>query len=273
LLRGIAAVADVPRAEDVGIDAIATLLRDGDDGNSYAEDSFIVQLKSESATSIEYRDHQLRWLLAQAQPMFIGVVSRKDARISLYPTLHVNQAALALDPTEVTVRFGEADPVFPWDGSKTRSATVWLGPPLLSWTLAQMGDPTWSASAYNVLKRFLGIARREYELLSLGRSSSLAWSTDDPDSIRSSFGIMKAHPDDLKAVADQCMPGLGALLYHAISLPEERASTLAKSLLGALAALRDLGVDVNEPVAALAERLLARPWWQMRTPAGIEDAT
>ena len=39
LLKGIAAVADVPRPEDFGLDAIATLLRRDSDGNSYAEDA------------------------------------------------------------------------------------------------------------------------------------------------------------------------------------------------------------------------------------------
>jgi len=48
LLKGIAAVADVPRTEDVGLDAIATLLRRASDGNCYAEDGFVVQLKSYS---------------------------------------------------------------------------------------------------------------------------------------------------------------------------------------------------------------------------------
>jgi hypothetical protein len=37
LLKGIAAVADVPRTEDVGLDAIASLLRRDEDGNCYAD--------------------------------------------------------------------------------------------------------------------------------------------------------------------------------------------------------------------------------------------
>src|SRR5436305_14802175 len=67
LLKGIAAVADVPRTEDIGLDAVATLLRRDADGNCYAEDGFVVQLKSYSETSIEYRHHELTWLLGQSQ--------------------------------------------------------------------------------------------------------------------------------------------------------------------------------------------------------------
>jgi len=53
MLNGIAAVADVPRPEGVGLDAVATLLRRDEDGDCYAEDSFVVQLKSDSETSMD----------------------------------------------------------------------------------------------------------------------------------------------------------------------------------------------------------------------------
>ena len=62
LLKGAAAVAEVPRSEDVGVDAVGTLLRRDSDGNHYAEDTFVVQLKSESARTLEYRDHAVEWL-------------------------------------------------------------------------------------------------------------------------------------------------------------------------------------------------------------------
>jgi len=45
---------------------------------------------------------------------------------------------------------------------------VWLGEPLLEWTLGDLADDTWVSSAYEIMKRFLAIARREYQLLTLG---------------------------------------------------------------------------------------------------------
>src|SRR5687767_12065193 len=85
LLKGIAAVAEVPRTEDVVLEAVASLLRLDTDRNCYAEDTFLVQLKSESTASLEYRGHALTWLLDQTPPMFIGLISLKQSRISLYP--------------------------------------------------------------------------------------------------------------------------------------------------------------------------------------------
>lgn len=257
LLKGIAAVADVPRTEDVGIDAVATLLRRDTDGTCYAEDGFVVQFKSDSETSMEYRDYQLRWFLAQSQPMFIGVVSRKDVRISLYPTLYANQAVLALHAEQIKLRFCKSESPYPFAGGPENSATVWLGPPLLSWTLAEMDDATWLASAYDILKRFLGIASREYKLLSFDQFSKLVWSTNDKDSIQASFGMMKGHPDNFQTVADDCMPGLKALLLHATAMPQECVK-LGICLLGVVEALRELGVDIDASTIVLAKCVALR---------------
>jgi hypothetical protein len=257
LLKGVAAVADVPRTEDIGLDAVATLLRRDADGNCYAEDGFVVQLKSDSDLSIAYRAHQLSWFLAQPQPMFIGVVSRKNAGISLYTTLYANQAVLALHAEEITMRFGKSDDPYPWAGGPGSSATVWLGPPLLSWTLTEIADETWSAAAYDILKQFLGIARREYQLILFGQCSELVWSTNDKDSIRSApFRLMKGHPNDFHRVADQCMAGISMLMFHAMTMPDERGNSLMISLLSVAANLRAFGVDIAEPTNALATMFL-----------------
>lgn len=257
LLKGIAAIADVPRAEDVGLDAVATLLRRDTDGNCYAEDGFVVQLKSASAMSLEYRDHELSWFLGQSQPMFIGLVSKKDASIALYSTLYANQACLALHARRITILFGKSESAYPWAGGAEGSATVWLGPPVLSWALAEMDKPAWSAATYTTLKRFLGIARREFALLSLGQSSKLEWSTNDEQSIQSPHvSMMKGCPDGIQALADKCIPGVSALLLHAMSLPDGRGDPLTISLIGVVENLRDLNVNVDESAGALVKMSL-----------------
>jgi hypothetical protein len=273
LLKGVAAVADVPRTEDVGLDAVCTLLRPGADGNCYAEDGFVVQIKSDSGESVKYRSHELSWFLAQAQPMFIGLVSRKHARISLYPTLHVNHAVLSLHAEQISMFFCEPDGPHPWAGGPENSADVWLGPPLLRWTLAETDDPEWASSAYQILKRFLGIARREHELLSFGQCSTLAWSTNDKDSIRSSFGMMKGHPNSFHAVAGQCMPALNALLLQAMMISDERGNRLATFLLGVVACLRELGADIDASTSALAQMSVLAQVKQTTEASGEKKGT
>lgn len=254
LLKGIAAVAEVPRPEDFGLDAVATLLRHDDDGNCYAEDSFLVQLKSESVTTIDYKDHELEWFVGQTQPMFIGRVSLADARISLYSTLFVNQAVLALHATKVTMRFGISGlPGFqrgekwgPWAGeSGTDKATVWLGEPVLQWTLGDLADKDWSARTYRTFKRFLMFARREHELLSFNHTSVLNWSTNDADSIVSQSGFAKGSPGDLSELAERCAPGLNLLMLQAWSMRNESGNTLMLALVNLAAALRNCGVTID----------------------------
>ena len=253
LLKGVAAVADVARPEDVGLDAIATLLRRDSDGNCYAEDSFVVQLKAESEQVIKYEGHELEWFVNQSQPLFIGRISLADARISLYPTLFVNQAVLALHATNVTIRFGASQlPPFqrgqkqsPWHGEGDNGAIVWLGVPLLQWTLSDLTDYDWAARAYEILKRFIGIARREHELLSFGQSSVLDWSTNDAMSITSRSGMMKGYPNDLTSLAERCSPCLNAIMLQAFSMPAETGNSLMLALVKLAAALRDSGVEVD----------------------------
>lgn len=276
LLKGIAAVAEVTRPEDFGLDAIATLLRNDADGCCYAENSFVVQLKSESKpTTIEYKDFQLDWLVGQSQPMFIGLVSRAESQISLYPTLFVNHAVLALHARTVTVRFGASaiPPLFAgqdwarWKGEPDHGATVWLGEPLLRWTINDLADNDWNKRTYETLKRFLGVARRELELLSFGQCSMLNWSTNDASSIASQPGIMKGGLDDLQSLADRCAPGLHALMLRAFALNNEAGNSLANSLVSLATALRDSGAEID------ANNLFENVFFAMQSHLDDSDAT
>jgi hypothetical protein len=245
LLKGIAAVADVPRQEDVGLDAVASLLRKGDDGNLYAEDSFFVQLKSESKRTLKYRGHALSWLLDQELPMFIGRVSVKDAAISLYPTLHVNQAVLALHAKETSIRFGTFKYQYPWQSEGTDSAIVYLGEPVLKWSVNDLGDMAWSRNAYEVMKQFLLFARREYELLSLGQCSRLEWRTNDKESIRSSFSMLKGNPAELQSLVKKSEAVLRALFFRAVWMREPSGDSLMIPIILLAKGLKENGVDID----------------------------
>src|SRR3954470_1806248 len=109
LLKGLAAVAEVQRQEDIGLDAVATLLRRDSDGNSYAEDTFVIQLKSESQTELELCDHEFRWFAQQTLPMFIGRVSLRRSEIALYSAIYAHQAIWSLHAEKLTIHFAPCD--------------------------------------------------------------------------------------------------------------------------------------------------------------------
>ena len=215
--------------------------------------SFVVQLKSESVTSIQYQNHELKWFVGQSLPMFIGLVSLANSQLSLYSTLFVNQAVSSLYAKSATLRFGVSGlpPFFrgqrwlPWRADTADAVTVWLGEPILQWAVNDFGGPDWATRAYRVLKRFIAVARRELELLSFGHFSVLDWSTNDADSIASHSGMIKGHPDDLTRLADCCAPCLHAIMIQAVSMPAETGNSLVHSLLTLAAGLRDLGVEID----------------------------
>ena len=256
LLKGVAAVADVPRTEDIGLDAIATLLRRDADGNCYAEDSFGVQLKAVSETSLEYRDHALTWFLGQSQPFFIGRVSLAHAKISLYPTFSIHHATKAMHATRAVIHFGSSTipPMLaghttsPWCGrgpDEPDTVDVWLGEPLLEWTLAQLCDKDYLVSAYRTLKRFLEIARRELHLLSLNQMSCISWTTNDADSITSSFMMGAGSNKELQSVVQQSMPALQALLIYTTGMADDRRQMVLGPLLMLVAALKEVGATIE----------------------------
>lgn len=253
LLKGIAAVAEVARPEDIGIDAIATLLRKDEDGNSYGEDTFFVQLKSASYSKLEYKDHELEWLVSQQLPMFIGLVSLEKSQISLYPTIFVNQAVLSLHAQKVTIRFGKSD-IDPflagqkwtaWKSEPDNAATVWLGEPLLQWAITDLVDVEWAKQAYEILKKFITVAQIELELVSLGQYSIVDWKTNDASSITSKSGVIKGHPDDLESIVERVSPHLQSIMTHAFVRNDDLGNKLAISLLAFANSLREVGIEID----------------------------
>ena len=253
LMRGIAAVAEVPRTEDFGMDAVANLHRLDDDGNVYAEDSFIVQLKASSTKQVPYEDHELTWLLEQKLPMFIGLVALDRASISLYPTIRINQAVFAIETTRVSARFGRfkmpdflaGQDHYGWKKDQDGGLTVWLGDPLLEWTIGDVVDSEWTHQAYKTLKRYICFADRELHLLSLGQSSPIVWSTNDETSIQSSSIMMKGSPSDLQQIATACVPCLRSLMLRAVFEPSAASNSLMNSLIALVESLRELGAEID----------------------------
>ena len=151
------------------------------------------------------------------------------------------------------MRFGESDvrgllhgsATMPWYGGPDHSVTVWLGEPLIEWTINSLAEPAWSREAYALLKPFLQAVRRGYDFLSFGQLLHVEWSKNDPRSIRSSWMGAKGHPGNLQRLAEQCAPGVQALLLHASLLPEPAGGAVTAALFQLAAALRSVGADVD----------------------------
>jgi hypothetical protein len=103
LLKGLCAVAAVPRPEDTGVDAICTVLLEGPRDILVAKNSFYVQFKSKSVDPVEFKPHEIEWLRSLELPFFIGSIDPGDSSIELYPMHALNNLFLGKDPPELNV--------------------------------------------------------------------------------------------------------------------------------------------------------------------------
>lgn len=108
MLQSFALVAPVPRTEDVGTDAVVTLLRDYDGKRVIAEDSFFVQIKSERVTEVVYEGGEVNWLFALDLPLFYASIDRKSGTMRLFCAHELSEAYImsharqqvVIDPTK-----------------------------------------------------------------------------------------------------------------------------------------------------------------------------
>lgn len=185
LLKAVAAVASVPRPEDVGIDAVATLLCEGPHDLLVAEDSFFVQFKSSSARTIIYRDHEVRWLERLKLPYFIGSVRKHDSAMDLFATHRLSQAILEnqyeeiellLDPHGTTLL--GADPNT--EGINNGRRRINIGPPLLSWSTSDSAEPAFAQAAIACLKPYLEAEQRNIDYRGIRYIELIQWETGGP---------------------------------------------------------------------------------------------
>ncbi|MGA7497372.1 MAG: hypothetical protein WBX00_11650 [Isosphaeraceae bacterium] len=177
LLKGIAAVAEVPRPEDIGFDGVATLLREDGSGFLYAEDSFYVQLKSASVGSVAYEGYEAKWLMNLKLPLFIGSVNSKDSTISLYTTFRLSfMAALEYSNyTKLSLHMQKTEEKSDPKGERSLN----IGPPLLKWGFEDLQSAEFRKKAYEMLKTVIGAEERNIKYRTIRYVESINWETNE----------------------------------------------------------------------------------------------
>lgn len=248
LLKGIAAVAEVPRPEDVGIDAVATLLREGPDNFLIAEDSFYVQFKSSSVRKVKYSEHEVRWLESLKLPFFIGSVRKADAAIDLFATHRLskallerpyNEIELALEPKMEAI-LGSLDTEVEDIIDDYRCVNV--GPPLLSWSVSDLADSGFTQQAYAVLKPYLEAEQRNVDYRGIRYIEVIEWVTNEPPRCKQgsmhfqSFGC----DEEIQRVFRSMAPHIVALWMRVLGTNDRQ---LLEVILQLVNYMRDNGFD------------------------------
>lgn len=171
LLRCFSAVAPVPRPDDVGIDAVATLLRKESDDCLVAEDSFYVQFKSPSDRTVNYRGHAVKWLLNLKLPLFIGKVDKRKGSIDLYCTHRLSQQVIGAAPQEIELTFAPTE-------HRAGVTSIDISPPVLSWTTDAFADQAFADKAYELLKAVIKAEQMNIDFRPVGYCQGVSWETN-----------------------------------------------------------------------------------------------
>lgn len=243
-LKTFCAVANVPNEEDVGFDAVATLLRR--EGRSLrAESSFLVQVKAASIRTIDYIGDGYEWLRKLELPLFILSVDVDAGIYELYTThyavskpdgRHMSGATLNLD----FVKYSFND----------RHMNITLGDPVLRWTDAEIDDDEFAELAYSVLKPFVDHEQRNRSLREIHTAVSAGWQTNQPPTFHGT--TLMGSPGDKKRDMDLAVPYLVKLAMH---LHGEADDELSLSMLRVLGWLAENDVTSSAGIVAV---LLAR---------------
>ncbi len=191
LLRGVGAVAPVPRDQDVGIDAIVTLLKKHQGRRLVASSSVFVQLKSSSVRRLVFDHSDLEWLQRLELTYFIGSVDSATASISLYtihglnmllgadPPLAGAELCLDLEPGCVNSPIDNKQQFDEWLTLEAKSLTprIYLGPPVLRWTLSDANEHDFLDRSNRVLETWVKVTEDNRVLQSCGETLTADWET------------------------------------------------------------------------------------------------
>ncbi len=177
LLKAVALVAPVPRPEDVGNDAFATLIRPEGTRRLIPDLSFLVQLKSASISLVSYTTpEEMAWISALEVPLFIGRVNLKQASIELFTTQRLHQVLLEKNYDGIELLLDPSD-----ETSTTPSVRrANLGPPVHAWSMANITESDFLARSHVVLRPHVETLRRNRSLRGIQTQRQLQWETGQP---------------------------------------------------------------------------------------------
>jgi hypothetical protein len=248
LLKGIAAVAEVGRTEDVAIDAVATLLRAGPEEMLVAEDTFFVQIKSSSKRRIDYDRHEVDWLRELRLPFFIASVDKQSSTLSLYTTNRLAGFLISSkDPDKYRLQLHKKNTRNSW-----KLTEIYVGPPIATWTVSQLSDAAHLDRVYRVIKAHIAVEQRNIAYRSIKYFQGCFWTTNDENLKLVLEGGRGPRGQEIKPILSSISPHLALMTSYC----HESHDLLGIEALQALTAwMKSEGVDtaLEKPLRHMRE--------------------
>ena len=245
LLSDAAAVVQVPRETDFGIDLLCTLLREVD-GFLYSGESFSVQVKTGRERSFAYgafskgerqKEYEVNWLFGQDLPFFLCQVDPDITEARLYCTSRMwytryqygppGRIQFCLDkdledptdhesfPRYKTARTSEADP----NVGRDHEFRIGVGPPALHLRLTEEGVHPDADQVHKCLMAWIGLERANIQWRARNVpicQEFRTWNTNEPPSAskaRTYFSNTE-YDRNIKDLFADLTPALANLLLH-----------------------------------------------------------
>ncbi len=254
MLRRFAAVAPVPREEDFGIDAICTALRP-EGRKLMAENTFAVQIKSESETRIKMNEDACRWLRKLDIPIFLLKVNLKHARATLY-----SYEWAMIQPADFSIKAGTRYLVTKIPAKRRQNVTSqpyllsykdgkpegvdanwrWLGPPIVSFKLHELTEDAHVDYIRGLIRQWGAqvaecINSRKHDI-----HHQLAWETGKPP--KKTSLMVQSLPEDALAV-------FTALFPLVVKAEGALRTTWTRELKDAFDAIKGKAAELGVPMA------------------------
>jgi hypothetical protein len=235
LLRTVALVSPIPRQDDVGIDAFATLVRPDGSRRLLPDVSFLVQFKAASVDWVSYASPDaLAWIANLEIPLFIGRVSLNPCRMELFSTQRLHQILLEGTYDQIHLLLDVGD-----ESSEAGCRRANIGPPIHAWSLEDAVQPDFLTRAYEVLRPHVEHMRRNRLLRGIRYQQLLKWDTGHPPV---DYGVMMcgSPSDDVCGTLREMVPYVHRLLSEVFG---KRQYADFPVLLALVEMMRRWGVD------------------------------
>jgi hypothetical protein len=176
LLRSFCAIAPISKADDFGIDTIATLLEIDPENKlrELAHKTFGIQFKAKSIREIEFlKEYEYKWLLNLDYPYFIGSVDITNSIMEIY-SLHLVNSMPSINETCSGL-------VISLDEIKKREDKVLnlkLGNPILTITNNDIQDSEIVKEKGSILKHWILGEYENIKVRNIGLTKTFKWETN-----------------------------------------------------------------------------------------------
>ncbi|WP_299782703.1 hypothetical protein [uncultured Formosa sp.] len=179
LLRQFCSLAPITKADDFGIDTIATILKIDENSalRELANKTFGIQFKSKSVREIEFiKDYEYNWLLNLDYPYFIGSVNIKDSSMEIY-SLHIVNCLPSLNSNcnGLIITLDEINENNQQDGILTLS----LGEPVLTLKISETANTDLIYKKRDILSKWIDKEYDNIKVRNIGLTKGYNWKTNE----------------------------------------------------------------------------------------------